>query len=91
MTQSVTSEVPELVSVFGFGSFFRSRGSHDCDLLLVIKNGSKDLGSLHSQLSSVFEKLGQKLSVRFDLTVLTESEHRTRPLLEHSSLVQLAP
>jgi predicted nucleotidyltransferase len=89
MIQSVGREVPELISAFGFGSFFRGEHSNDCDLLLVVADNTKNLGDLHAKLSSTFRKLGRKIAVRFDLTVLTEAEHRSKPLREHNNLLSL--
>ena len=89
--QSISTEYPELLSVSGFGSFFRSSTASDCDLLLVLSEGGRDLGLLHAELSRRFRWLGQELHVDFDLTVLTEQENAGRPLREHSSLVKLFP
>ena len=80
---------PELVKIFGFGSFFRTDKPSDCDLLLVVKNECYDLGMLHAELSMDFVKLGQKLSIDFDLTILTETEHARKPLIEHDELIRL--
>ena len=76
----------ELVSVYGFGSFFRDENPNDCDLLLVIKNDSPDLGKVHATLNKKFSSLGKKLSLEFDLTILTERENMRKPLLEHDRL-----
>ncbi|MDD2449563.1 MAG: hypothetical protein PHS42_05295 [Sulfurimonas sp.] len=81
---------PELVSVFGFGSFFRTDTPSDCDLLLVVKDDSSDLGKLHAELSSVFLILGKRISIDFDLTILTEKEHARKPLLEHKNLIPIS-
>jgi hypothetical protein len=83
--------VPEIVGAFGFGSFFRSDDAADCDLLLVLDDMSTERGRLHAQLSAVFRKLSQELGIEFDVTILTESEHRNLPLLEHARLVALLP
>lgn len=79
----------EIVGIFGFGSFFRIDKPSDCDLLLVVKDDSADLGKLHSELSMDFLNLGKILSIDFDLTILTETEHARKPLLEHESLIPI--
>ena len=81
--------MPEIVGAFGFGSFFRSDDGADCDLLLVLDDKSTERGRLHARLSAVFCRLTQELGVEFDLTILTESEHRAEPLLEHKRPVEL--
>ena len=83
--------MPEIVGAFGFGSFFRSDDPADCDLLLILDDKSTERGRLHAQLSAVFCKLTQELGIEFDLTILTESEHGTLPLVEHNRLVELLP
>lgn len=80
----------EIVGIFGFGSFFRTEKPSDCDLLLVVKDDSLDLGNLHTELSMDFLILGRKLSIDFDLTILTETEHRRKPLLEHENLIVIS-
>lgn len=85
--QSIRIKNSNLLSVYGFGSFFRSAHANDCDLLLVVKNDASDLGKLHSDLYREFIELGLKLSIDFDLTVLTEREHKSSPLKEHDRLV----
>lgn len=79
-----------LVSVYGFGSFFRNKNSGDCDLLLVIKNDAQNLGEVHSTLNEKFTALGNDLSLKFDLTILTEREHMRKPLREHDRLVPIS-
>lgn len=81
----------DLVSIYGFGSFFRTDNPSDCDLLLVVKNDTQDLGKLHKELSRDFFNLGKKLSVHFDLTILTEKEHARKPLREHNNLISILP
>lgn len=79
----------EIVSIFGFGSFFQTDKPSDCDLLLVVKDDSSDLGKLHAELSMVFLSLGQQMSIDFDLTILTETEHERKPLREHENLIPI--
>lgn len=88
--QSIHIKEPDLLSVYGFGSFFRSEDAADCDLLLVVKDDSQDLGSLHTNLSRRFSSLGKNFSIDFDLTILTERENKRKPLREYSKLVPLS-
>lgn len=81
---------PYLINVYGFGSYFRSDLANDCDLLLVVDDNCPDLGVLYIELYNSFTELGSKLSIIFDLTVLTEREHRAAPLNEHDRLVELS-
>lgn len=83
--------MPEVVEAFGFGSFFRDPDPADCDVLLVLNDNSKHRGHLHACLSSRFRALGDRFGIIFDVTILTESEHRKAPLREHSRLIQLLP
>lgn len=87
--QFIHTKNSNLLSVFGFGSFFRGNNPKDCDLLLVVKDDSPNLGKLHADLSKAFFALGKKLEIDFDLTVLTEREHKAAPLREHDRLVPI--
>lgn len=80
----------DLLEAYGFGSFFRSEEANDCDLLLVVSNDCIDLGRLHAELSKAFRLLGSRLSLPFDLTILTEREHQRKPLREHDILIPLS-
>ena len=88
--QSIHSKHHDLLEVYGFGSFFRSKNANDCDLLLVVNNECKDLGRLHADLSKSFLLLSDKLSTLFDLTILTEREHQRKPLREHDILIPIS-
>ncbi|MAD54921.1 MAG: hypothetical protein CMF18_12765 [Idiomarinaceae bacterium] len=87
--QSIHTNNSNLLSVYGFGSYFRNTHANDCDLLLVVKNDAPNLGRVHAALSKEFLELGIKLSINFDLTILTEREHNTSPLREHDRLVSI--
>lgn len=84
-----TSKI-HLISVYGFGSFFRNKKANDCDLVLVVDDNCPDLGLLHAELHRIFSDLGKKLSIVFDLTVLTEREHKRKPLIEHNILIPIS-
>ena|SRR3990167_1048959 len=88
--QYIHTNEAQIVSIYGFGSFFRSNKANDCDLLFVIDNNCPDLGSIHAKLYRVFSELGDKLSITFDLTILTEREHEREPLLEHNALIPIS-
>lgn len=87
--QYIHTASPDLVSIYGFGSFFRTENPSDCDLMLVVKDDTQDLGKLHKELSRNFFNLGEELSISFDLTILTEREHARKPLREHNNLISI--
>lgn len=89
--QSIHIKNKYLLSIYGFGSYFRSESPNDCDLLLVVDDQCPNLGLLHADLYRSFFKLGEKLSIIFDLTVLTEKEHKNAPLREHGLLIEISP
>jgi predicted nucleotidyltransferase len=86
----IHTEQLDLVSIYGFGSFFRSERASDCDLLLVVNDQCSNLGLLHADLSKAFSELGERLSIVFDLTILTEREHMRAPLREHDNLIDVS-
>lgn len=88
--QYIHTKQLDLVSIYGFGSFFRSEHASDCDLLLVVNGRCSNLGLLHADLSKVFSELGERLSIVFDLTILTEREHMRAPLREHCNLINVS-
>ena len=88
--QYIHTKQLHLVSIYGFGSFFRSEHANDCDLLLVVNDRCSNLGFLHADLSKAFSELGERLSIVFDLTILTEREHMRAPLREHDNLIDVS-
>lgn len=88
--QNIHINEKDLISIYGFGSFFRTRTPNDCDLLLIINNNCTDLGSTHEHLSKIFSDLGDQLLISFDLTILTEKEHEGQPLIEHNVLIPIS-
>ena len=88
--QNIHTKETHLISIYGFGSFFRCKKANDCDLVLVVDNDSPDLGKLYTELYNIFSDLGKKLSITFDLTILTEREHKRKPLIEHTMLVPIS-
>lgn len=88
---SIHSNAPYLISVYGFGSYFRNHNANDCDLLLIVDENYPDLGKIHTELHQIFSNLGIKLSVLFDLTILTKREFNGNPpLLELTQLIELS-
>lgn len=87
--QSISIELPDLLAVYGFGSFFRRSDSQDCDLLVVVPDNHRDLGRLHATITREFRSLGHRLGKVFDLTILTMREHKGNHLREHNCLVPI--
>ncbi len=88
--QSIHTSEPHLLNIYGFGSFFRQKNANDCDLLLVISDDCPNLGTLHADLYKKFSILGDELFIVFDLTILTEREHKSGPLREHDQLIEIS-
>ncbi len=78
--QSISIDLPDLLAVYGFGSFFRGSHSRDCDILVVVSDDHRDLGTLHATISHEFRSLGHRVGILFDVTILTAREHRRKPL-----------
>jgi hypothetical protein len=89
--RSIHAVIPDIVAIFGFGSFFRGMPYHDCDILVVIGDDTGDLGHIHFKICHWFQNLGNEIGIIFDVCILTEREHYTKPLREHNNLFQIFP
>lgn len=83
------STIDDVVSVWGFGSFFRGdERAKDIDLLAVVKRGNLNLEAIR-KIRKQFNKVGHKFGLNVDLTILTCSEFAEKPLREMDELVLL--
>jgi predicted nucleotidyltransferase len=85
----ILSTIDNVVSVWGFGSFFRGdQLAKDIDLVAVVSQC--DLGlDLIRLIRNRFDELAAKFHLKVDLTILTFSEFAERPLQEMEALVPL--
>lgn len=87
--RSIITELDELHSVFGFGSFFRGEKYRDLDVLVVLKPTADALLDNYYAIRARFDILGRALGITFDLLVLTLAEFEERPLREMNSLAEI--
>jgi predicted nucleotidyltransferase len=85
----ILSTIDDVVSVWGFGSFFRGdQQAQDIDLVAVVSQSDLEL-DLIWLIRSRFDEIAAKFHLEVDLTILTSSEFAERPLQEMESLVPL--
>ena len=76
--------------MYGIGSFFEGQETfRDVDLVVVTSDSSTPAQST-SAFRQAAVKIGQELSVTFDITVFTEREFAAKPLRDMRNLVLLA-
>jgi predicted nucleotidyltransferase len=88
--RNIFTEVPDLIEIHGFGSFFRSRNYNDCDLLLIVKGRGIELAETYETLISLFDNLQKLIGISIDITLFTEREVGSGVLLEEERLVHIA-
>jgi predicted nucleotidyltransferase len=87
--RGILSTTDEIISVWGFGSFFRDAAqAKDIDLLAVVDRGDLDLDLVRA-VRVGFQSLGFMLGRNVDLTILTYNEFQEKRLLEMESLIPL--
>ena len=87
--RSTIISLPDVYGVYGFGSFFRSEIFNDVDLLIVLSDSCDDLLKAFYSVRHALEQLSSQLSLKFDLTFLTQRECLERPLREMDLLVPI--
>lgn len=79
-----------LLAVYGFGSFFRGSDSYsDIDLLVVCQDNADDALELYYHVLRNFRFKESLINVPIDITFLSLSEFRSRPLRDMAELVPL--
>ena len=86
----IQREVPEVLGIYGFGSFFRGQEFNDIDILFVLRcefegilPASKKLRGITLYLSEVFGETLHPL-------ILTEGEFEERPLRDMHELMRIS-
>jgi len=84
------SALPEGCKLYGIGSYFEGKQIfRDVDLVVVTSDNSTPAWST-SAFRHAAARIGQEISVKFDITVLTKIEFAADPLRDMSKLVLLA-
>lgn len=87
--RSILSIINNVVSAWGFGSFFRgSPTANDADIVIVVDSGDLQL-QLISWVRHRLDRVQMSHGLAVHATILTIGEFAERPLLEMDSLVPL--
>lgn len=78
--RSIFTSLPEVSSVYGFGSFFRGEQHSDIDVMVVLSCDRQRILHVFDMLRKHIRLLGERLNVRFDLIVLTGDEFAEEPI-----------
>lgn len=82
----ISTSLHSVSAVYGFGSFFRGATYDDIDLIVVLSCDWRDILLVSTPLRTAIHKLGERLGVKFDLTVLTLPEFAERPIRDMNEL-----
>lgn len=88
--ESCLSGKNNLLAVYGFGSFFRGSNSYsDIDLLVVCQDKADDALDLYYHVLRNLRFEENLIDVPVDITFLSLSEFRSKPLRDMAELVPL--
>lgn len=86
---SISTELPEIIALYGFGSFFRRGHSFNDIDVVAIAIDEKSLPSRYYALRTLLQPIADKYGVSFDITLFTPSEFAGQPLRDMDSLVPI--
>lgn len=78
-----------VISVWGFGSFFRGEHHHDIDILIVVTVPVGQLLDTARQLRAALLDVEHTIGVPIDPLILTEAEFESQPLRDMCKLVRI--
>lgn len=78
---------PNVVGVYGFGSFFRSNTFNDIDIAIVTDSNEADLLHTHRSVAKTIEGISQEVGSKIDFLLFTKEEFDQKPLLESGSMI----
>lgn len=76
-SQVISSEIPDNVEVYLFGSSICTTNFNDIDLLFVIPNGIVDKLTLYDAIRTFCQLLSKNIGHVTDFTILTQSEEES--------------
>ena len=76
-----------VLSVWGFGSFFRGERHHDIDVLVVVAVPQDRLLDTAREVRAALTEIEHTIGLPIDVLILTESEFESRPLRNMGELV----
>jgi predicted nucleotidyltransferase len=79
----------DIISIFGFGSFFRNEEYNDIDIIAVTSSPVDKLLDVHRKCCADLGRVQQMFGIKVDFTLLTEGEFKDAPLLDHHKLIEL--
>lgn len=83
----IQQEVPEVLGIYGFGSFFRGENFNDIDVLFVLRCELSRVLPASKRLRCMVENLSADFGSTFHLLVLTEVEFEEGPLRDTHELI----
>lgn len=87
--QDIATKLPDIVAVYGFGSFFRGTIYKDIDLVFVVKNSCSNRLLVLRELRELTAATEIHLGIPIDIIFLTETEFQGEPLMESNNLHEL--
>lgn len=85
----IQREVPEVLDVYGFGSFFRGETFNDIDVLFVLRCEFGRILPASKRLRWMVVNLSAEFGQTFHSLVLTEREFEARPLRDMHEIIRI--
>jgi predicted nucleotidyltransferase len=87
--QSIVEKIPPVLSVWGFGSFYRNEPFNDVDIVMVLHCSRELLLGLVKDVKGNLAKLEDQIGVKFDVLIMTPDEFESRPLRDMDQLAHI--
>ena len=86
----IKQRVPELVEVYGFGSFFQEESFNDIDLIFVIDCRAGEILPASRKLRREARTLSAIFAIEIDALVLSKREFSEKPLINMKDVMRLS-
>jgi predicted nucleotidyltransferase len=87
--RSIAIKLHEIVSIYGFGSAFRSSRYNDIDLLVIFESYEPRPFAQYIKFLGAVRALTVRFGTTIDITALTAVEASAKPLRESDRLISL--
>lgn len=87
--RSTLESYDRILSIWGFGSFFREEEFHDIDILVVVTALGEQLLSDSMAIRADLLSIERRVGIPIDALILTPTEFKSRPLRDMDELVRI--
>lgn len=87
--RSTFTNLPKIVGVYGFGSYFRGSEYNDIDILVVSDADCSYLLDTYRYCQALVDCISSEIGITVDITFFTVAEFEEKQLIEMDSLTVL--